>query len=127
MQYQPPVSSRPPAGRPFELRARVPDSFAHNVTPLTPVHFLLRAALVRPDKPAVVHPEQHYQFTYAEWAARVLSLALALQSLPGWGQGERVAVISPNVPLIADAHYGVLAAGGIITPLKYVGRLTQLS
>lgn len=97
---------------------RLPPGVPHHVTPLTPVQFLLRAALVRPDKLAVVHPEGGYRFTYAQWAARVLCLALALQGIPGWQRGDRVAVISPNVPLILDAHQGVLAAGGVVTPLK---------
>ncbi|WFD31221.1 cellulase [Malassezia sp. CBS 17886] len=97
----------------------VPPRTPLNRTDVTPVAFLLRAALVRPNKVAVVHPEGGYWFTYAQWAARVLSLAFALQGVPGWRRGERVAVLSPNVPLIADAHYGVLAAGGIITPLNY--------
>ena len=119
VEYTPPPSSRPPPGRAFELRMRLPPGVPHYVTPLTPVNFLLRAALIRPNKLAIVHPEQSYQFTYAEWAARVLSLALALQSVPGWMRGDRVAVLSPNVPLIADAHFGVMAAGGILTPLKY--------
>lgn len=122
--YTPPPSSRPPGDRPFELRSRIPDGVLHYVTPLTPVHFLLRAALVRPDKLAVVHPEQGYHFTYAQWAARVLSLAFALRNVPGWTSGDRVAILSPNVPLIADAHFGVLAAGGVCTPLKYVDALT---
>ena len=116
--YVPPVSSRPPEGRTFDLGMRFEKPLPHYVSPLTPVQFLLRAALVRPNQMAVLHPEAAYQFTYAQWAARLLCFALALQSIPGWKRGDRVAVLSPNVPMIADAHYGVLAANGVLAPLK---------
>ncbi len=80
--------------------------------------FLLRAALITPRKVAITHPEKGYSFTYEQWAARTLSLAFALRSLPAFKIGDRVAVISPNAPLIADAHWGIPAVGGIITPIN---------
>ena len=116
--YVPPLSSRPPESRPLDLAFKLEKPILHYVSPLTPIHFLLRAALVRPNHVAIIHPEARYQFTYAQWAMRILCLALALKSVPGWKRGDRVAVLSPNVPLIADAHYGVLAANGILAPLK---------
>ncbi|WFD43723.1 cellulase [Malassezia psittaci] len=118
-KYAPPLSSRPPEGRPLDLALKLEKPILHYVSPLTPIHFLLRAALVRPNHVAVTHPEARYQFTYAQWAMRILCLALALKNVPGWKRGDRVAVLSPNVPLIADAHYGVLAANGILAPLNH--------
>lgn len=118
MTYNPPRSSQPPKGFPFELSLSVHAGTPHNRSSLTPVSFLLRAALITPRKLAIAHPERGYSFTYEQWAARTLSFAFALQSIPGYKIGDRVAVISPNAPLIADAHYGIPAAGGIITPIN---------
>ena len=114
--YIPPPSSVPPID--FVLRFSLPSSIAHHRTPLSPLHFLLRAALIVPEKIAVLHPEKGYRFTYAQWAARTLSLTFALNAVPGWKRGEKVAVIAPNTPLILEAHNGIPAAGGIIVPIK---------
>jgi acyl-CoA synthetase (AMP-forming)/AMP-acid ligase II len=114
--FVPPPSSQAP--RAFGLRMSMPASIAHNYTPLTPVAFLLRAALVCPNALAVIHAERAVQYTYAQWAARCLSLTFALLKTPGFTPGARVAVISPNNPMILEAHNAILAAGGIINPLK---------
>jgi len=115
--YVPPPSSQVPKGT-FGLRLHVPASVPHNHTPLTPVSFLTRAALIAPNKVALLHPEKGIRFTYAQWAARCLSLTFALMNTKGWKKGERVAIIAPNTPMILEAHYAILAAGGIDTPLK---------
>lgn len=117
--YRPPFSSQPPEGR-FGLRLSVPPSMPHYVTPLTPVSYLLRAALIAPNKAAVLHPERGIRFTYAQWAARCLSLTFAILNAPGWKRGERVAIIAPNTPMILEAHFAILAAGGIDAPFKWV-------
>ncbi|KAG9045239.1 hypothetical protein FS837_006777 [Tulasnella sp. UAMH 9824] len=39
--------------------------------------------------------------------------------MAGIQPGDRVAVISPNCPLIADAHQAILAARAVITPINY--------
>lgn len=98
----------------------MPPSIPHYIQPLTPVSFLLRAAIIAPNKLALVHPERGVQFTYEQWASRCLSLTFALKSVPGWKRGQRVAIIAPNTPMILEAHYAVLSAGGIDTPLKCV-------
>lgn len=115
--YIPPPSSQPPQGT-FGLRLNVPSTVPHNFTPLTPVSFLLRAALIAPNKYALLHPEKGFRFTYAQWAARCLSLTFALMNTKGWKRGDRVAIIAPNTPLILEGHWSILAAGGIDTPLK---------
>ncbi|EST04843.1 AMP-dependent synthetase/ligase [Kalmanozyma brasiliensis GHG001] len=116
--YTPPRSSQPPTGVPFELSLSTHPSTPHHRSSLTPVSFLLRAALITPRKLAIDHPERGYGFTYEQWATRCLSLAFAILSVPGFKAGDRVAVISPNAPLIADAHWGIPAVGGIITPIN---------
>ncbi|CAO1631326.1 unnamed protein product [Sympodiomycopsis kandeliae] len=116
--YRPPPSSIPPQERPFGLRMNPLPHHSHNHSPLSPVSFLLRAALIHPTKLAVTHPERGWHITYEQWAARCLSLAFALKSLPGWSKGTRVAIITPNAPLILDAYNGALAVGGVVVPLN---------
>ncbi|KAH7096485.1 acetyl-CoA synthetase-like protein [Auriculariales sp. MPI-PUGE-AT-0066] len=105
------------------VRLNVPSSVPTNHTPLNPLSFLIRAASIYPDKVALVHPDTPYpvRYTFAQWAQRTLNLAYALLDV-GVKPGDRVAVIAPNSPLIADAHQGVLAARAIVTPINY--RLT---
>ncbi|QRW19059.1 AMP binding enzyme [Rhizoctonia solani] len=52
------------------------------------------------------------------WAQRVQNLAYALKRVHGIKPGDRVAVIAPNCSMIADAHFGVLAARAVITPIN---------
>ncbi|KZO98406.1 acetyl-CoA synthetase-like protein [Calocera viscosa TUFC12733] len=93
-------------------------------TPLDPINFLLRAALIYPKKVALAHLDVPYpvSYTYDVWTQRVQNLAYALMEA-GIKPGDRVAVIAPNCPMIADAHHGIMAARAIITPLNY--RLTK--
>lgn len=116
--FKAPPSSQPPPQGQFGLRLSVPSSISHNITPLSPISFLLRAALIFPNKTAIIHPEKGIRFTYAEWAARCLSLTFAIKSTPNWKKGDRVAIIAPNTPMSLEAYYGILAAGGVATPLK---------
>lgn len=116
--YRPPPSSITPQGRPFGLRMNPLPHHAHNHSPLSPILFLLRAALIHPEKLAITHPERGWHLTYEQWAARCLSLAFALKSLPGWCKGTKVALVTPNAPLILDAYNGALAVGGIVVPIN---------
>lgn len=95
-----------------------------NFTPLNPVSFILRAASIYPDKVALTHQDVSYPvvYTFAVWAQRIQNLAYALIEA-GIRPGDRVAVIAPNCPLIADAHFGILAARAVITPINT--RLTK--
>lgn len=74
--YQPPPSSLPPKDRPFGLRLSSAPDHAHNYSALTPVSFLVRAALIHPTKLALTHPERGWYLTYEQWAARCLSCEL---------------------------------------------------
>ncbi|CAE6449195.1 unnamed protein product [Rhizoctonia solani] len=91
-----------------------------NITPLNPVSFLLRAALIYPNKLALTAPDgpQPVAYSFSVWAQRVQNLAYALKRVHGIKPGDRVAVIAPNCPMIADAHFGVLAARAVITPIN---------
>ena len=61
--------------------------------PLTPLHFLKRAASVHPDRTAIIDGPR--TFTYAAMAAEVTRLANALQAR-GLQKGDRVAYLAPN-------------------------------
>ncbi|MDE2228306.1 MAG: acyl-CoA synthetase [Alphaproteobacteria bacterium] len=87
-----------------------------NHAPLTPLSFLVRAAAVYPDKPAMIHGER--LFTYAELLERCRRLASALRRR-GIGQGDTVSVMAPNVPAMLEAHYGISMAGAVLNALNY--------
>ncbi|KAK0198698.1 acetyl-CoA synthetase-like protein [Armillaria mellea] len=74
--------------------------------PLNPLLFLLRAAQIYPDKVALAHPDVKYPvvYTFAVWAQRIQNFAYGLIRA-GIKPGDRVAVIAPNSPMIAD-HSG---------------------
>ncbi|KAI0950025.1 hypothetical protein AcV7_008619 [Taiwanofungus camphoratus] len=109
--------SIPPHG--VNYRLRLPNGLPVYKHPLNPLAFLLRAAQIYPDKLAIAHPDVAHPvfYTYAVWAQRVQNLAYALIKA-GTKPGDRVAVIAPNSPLIADAHHGVLAARAVICPIN---------
>ncbi|GAA5852965.1 hypothetical protein JCM9279_000096 [Rhodotorula babjevae] len=103
-------STRPPAA--FRWRPALPDDLPVWHTPLNPITFLLKAALIRPDHPALVHSGRAgggVSWTYSQWAERVAQLAYALRAR-GLGEGDRVFVLGPNVPFVADALQAVPAA-----------------
>lgn len=49
------------------FRPALPPGLPVSYTPLNPVTFLLRAAQVRPNHTAIVHPEKGLSWTYSEW------------------------------------------------------------
>ena len=91
------------------------DRTAANYAPLTPVSFLRRAAVVHPDRPAVVHGDRTY--SYREFHERACRLASALAAR-GVGPGDTVAVLAANVPALLEAHYGVPMLGAVLNPLN---------
>ncbi|OJA10772.1 hypothetical protein AZE42_00312 [Rhizopogon vesiculosus] len=115
--FQPTRESIPPPNVNYQQKT-VP-GLPPNAHPLNPFHFILRAASVYPDKLALAHPDVKHPafYTYGVWAQRIQNLAYALIQA-GIRPGDRVAVITPNSPMIADAHFGVLAARAIVTPVN---------
>lgn len=87
--------------------------------PLSPLHFLRRAARLFPDKTAVVDGARRY--TYRTLEARVQRLAKALRQM-GVGKGDKVAVLSPNSHRMLEAFFAVPQLGAVLIPLNY--RLT---
>jgi fatty-acyl-CoA synthase len=91
--------------------------------PLTVRDFLDRAAVVYPERVAVIdEPDQPApslgSLTYAELAARARAQAAGLDRL-GVGPGERVAVVSQNAARLLTGFWGVSGWGRIYVPINF--------
>ncbi len=86
-----------------------------NYSPLTPLSYIERAAYVYPERTAIIHGG--FRATWSEAYARCRRLASALAAL-GIGPGDTVAVMLPNIPAMADAHFGVAMAGAVLNTLN---------
>ncbi|MBO0905882.1 acyl-CoA synthetase [Jiella sonneratiae] len=91
------------------------DRNAANYQPLTPLTFLSRAALIHPDRTAIVHGS--LERSYRDFYARSRRLASAL-SRRGIGRGETVAVMLSNTPAMLEAHHGVPMAGAVLLSIN---------
>lgn len=87
--------------------------------PLLPLSFLNRATRLFPDKLAVVEGDLRY--TYRTLGERVNRLSNGLRQL-GVGQGDKVAVLSPNSHRMLEAFFAIPQLGAVLSPLNY--RLT---
>ena len=86
-----------------------------NFAALTPLTFIRRTARTYPDHIAQIHGDIRY--TWAETYDRCRRLASALAKR-GIGIGDTVAVMSPNVPAIFEAHFGVPMTGAVLNTLN---------
>ncbi len=90
--------------------------------PLTISDFLDRAATVYGRRTAMVDepgtPGSFGAFTYEEMAARARGMAIALEDM-GVGQGERVAIVSPNAARFMISFFGVSGWGRVLVPVNY--------
>ena len=82
---------------------------------LTPLRFLERSAHVFRERPAVVYGETEY--SYSQLWTRVNRLASALRGA-GIQKGDRVAFLTPNIPPLLEAHFGVPLAGAILVAIN---------
>ncbi|WP_225773003.1 AMP-binding protein [Pseudomonas sp. Marseille-Q5115] len=86
-----------------------------NHLPLTPLGFLDRAALVHPQRPAIVYGELVH--TWQQTRERCLRLASALVRL-GVAPGETVSILCPNTPPMLEAHFGVPLSGAVLNTIN---------
>jgi fatty-acyl-CoA synthase len=86
-----------------------------NYTPLTPVSFLAKAAYTYPERLAIVHGD--VRRTWKETYARCRRLASAL-ARRGVKRGETVAAMLPNVPAMAELHFGPAMFGAVVNTLN---------
>ena len=93
------------------------------IVPLTLIDFLERAEHVYGHRQAVVdEPDPPGgslgRITYAEFAAMCRSQAAFLDDL-GIGEGERVAIVSPNAARFLVSLFGVSAYGRVLVPVNF--------
>jgi len=87
-----------------------------NHTPMTPLGFLDRAALVQPQRIAIVHGTLRQ--TWAQTRERCYRLASALVAR-GILPGDTVSVLAPNTPAMLEAHFGVPLAGAVLNAINH--------
>ncbi|MGH2940520.1 MAG: long-chain-fatty-acid--CoA ligase [Solirubrobacterales bacterium] len=83
---------------------------------LSPLSFLLRSAAVWGDRDAVI--DRGRGWTYAEHHARVCRMAGALRDELGVEEGDRIALLLPNVSAALELHYAVPGCGAVVVPLN---------
>ncbi|MGH9000421.1 MAG: AMP-binding protein, partial [Acidimicrobiia bacterium] len=93
------------------------------IVPLTVKDFVERAEGVYRERIGVVDEPSPPgggmgRLTYAQFAAKARGLAVRLDQM-GVGQGERVAILSPNAARFLLAFYGVSAYGRVLVPINY--------
>src|SRR5881409_3563804 len=93
------------------------------IVPLTLADFLERAEHVYGDREAIVDEPNPPggglgRITYAQFAAMSRSLAAALDDL-GVGDGERIAIVSPNAARFLVSLFGVSVFGRVIVPVNF--------
>jgi acyl-CoA synthetase (AMP-forming)/AMP-acid ligase II len=93
------------------------------IVPLTLADFLERAEHVYGDREAIVDEPNPPggglgHITYAQFAAMSRSLAAALDEM-GVGEGERVAIVSPNAARFLVSLFGVSVYGRVIVPVNF--------
>jgi fatty-acyl-CoA synthase len=91
------------------------DKCAANFVALTPLSHLNRARDVFPNRDALVYGARRH--TYAELHARCSQMASALIK-HGIKPGDVVSTICPNIPAIAEAHFGVPASGAVLNTIN---------
>jgi fatty-acyl-CoA synthase len=82
-----------------------------NFQALTPLTYLQRAAMVFPERTAIVHGS--VRMDYATFYARARLLASALAQ-SGIQKGDTVSVMLSNTPSMLEAHFGVPMAGAVL-------------
>jgi fatty-acyl-CoA synthase len=88
---------------------------AANYVPLSPLSHLKRAAMVFPDREAIVFGS--IRRTYRHYHDRCSQLASALVAR-GIAPGDVIATILPNVPAQCEAHFGVPACGAVLNTIN---------
>ncbi|PIN05350.1 Acyl-CoA synthetase [Handroanthus impetiginosus] len=86
-----------------------------NHTALTPLGFLERAALVHPDRKSLIHGSVSFTWRQTYRRCRQLASALTKRSVTF---GSTVAVISPNIPALFEAHFGVPMSGAVLNTVN---------
>lgn len=86
-----------------------------NYQPLSPLGYLQRAALIHPDKTAIIHGD--LRRSYRDFYGRSRRLASALAAR-GVGKNDTVAALLLNTPAMLEAHYGVPMCGAVLNAIN---------
>ena len=81
------------------------------------VTFVLQRAAELGDKPALIEAPTGRTITYAQLDQSIRRVASSL-ARKGFGKGDVLGILSPNVPEYAIAFFAVAALGGIVTPIN---------
>ncbi len=95
-------------------RSPFPDQEIPDV-PLT--EFVLRHASELADQPALIDGTTGESYTFAELGDAIARLAGGLTAR-GFGAGQTVAIMAPNVPTYAIVFHAVAVAGGTVTTIN---------
>ncbi|CAI8585294.1 unnamed protein product [Vicia faba] len=88
-----------------------------NSTPLTPLTFLDRAAIVYGDSTSILYGDS-ISYTWSQTHRRCLQLASSLSSL-GIKKGHVVSVLSPSTPAMYELQFAVPMSGAILSNLNF--------
>jgi fatty-acyl-CoA synthase len=88
---------------------------AANHVALSPLSFLKRAETVFAMKPAVTYGD--IRRTWGQTGERCRSVAAGLAA-KGVGQGDTVAVLSPNIPELFELHYAMPLLGAVLNTVN---------
>src|SRR5210317_2200878 len=86
--------------------------------PLVPItEFVLRRVEDHPDRPALIDGASGRTYSFAELSDVIHRLAGGLAAR-GFGPGDTLALIAPNVPEYAIVFHAVAVAGGTVTTVN---------
>ncbi|KAI3798712.1 hypothetical protein L1987_33990 [Smallanthus sonchifolius] len=86
-----------------------------NSSPLTPLGFIERAAIVYADSPSIIYNELTY--TWADTFRRCLKLASSI-SLLSIKKSDVVSVLAPNIPATYELHFAITMTGAVINTIN---------
>lgn len=86
-----------------------------NYSPLSPITFLERSAIIYGDRTSVIYGDLRY--TWRETLERCTKLASALTQL-GISYGDVVAALIPSTPAMYELHFAVPMAGAVLCALN---------
>ena len=87
-----------------------------NSSPLTPLGFLERAAIVYGDSTSVVYNDLSY--TWSQTHTRCIRVASSIGSWLGVKKGQIVSVVAPNVPAMYELQFAVPMSGAILNNIN---------
>ncbi len=86
-----------------------------NYTPLSPLSFIEKTAMLFPDRMAVIHGKRRY--SWGDVFDRCKRLASGLEKL-GVQKNDTISVIALNTPEMIECHYGVAATGAVLNTIN---------